>query len=185
MRLGFLRVYFGTVRIWDWEMSDVKVLFYLHTHRMEERPSSPEKLARELGISEQTVTGAYARLRRRGCIAPPPTVGNVRDPREFAVTVKGKKALRPLLNVVGYGDALILSSFALAMGVIAGGFYPISQLYPAYSLAALLVVAIFAAVFLGYSVQVARASRRNRREQISDILRKPDEPAEIEPRDAP
>lgn len=154
------------------------MLLYLHTHKKEDRLSSPEKLGQELGISEQTVTGAYDRLRRRGCIFPPPNAGKVRDPREFTVTWRGKRALRPLLNAIGYGDVVILCFLASALGVAVGGFYPSSQLYPSYSHLVLLIIAVFAVVFLGYAAYVAQRARKNRRDELRIILNKPSPTAE-------
>ncbi len=172
-----LKSYLGTERIGDWELSDVKVLLYLHSNEAEARLSSPEKLGDELGIAEATVTNAFDRLRRRGCIAPTSEGGNPRDPREYLVTWRGKRALRPFLNVFGYADVSVLCALAFALGGAIGVFYSSRQFYPSYLVAELLVTAIFAAGLLGFGTYTVLTARKNRREQLDLILRKPSQPA--------
>jgi hypothetical protein len=173
--LDSLRSYFGVEKIGDWELNDVKVLLYLHTHKKNARLSSPEKLGDELGISEQTVTAAYNRLRRYGCIAAAPDVtpsraSSIRDPRDFVVTWRGRRALRPFLSVFGLADVVTISLMVFALGALAG---ILSLLYPSY-LAALLAIGIpMAAVFLGFVVYLARVARQSRKDQLVLVLRKP------------
>jgi hypothetical protein len=173
-----LRSYFGTENISEWEFSDIKVLLYVGTHRKEERQPSAEKLGKELGIAEGVVPAAFSRLRRRGCLLPPPEAGTIRDPREVEVTWRGRRALRPFLNAFGYGDVVILTLLAFGLGGVIGIFYPSYQLYPSYVLAIALLVVTFAAVFLGFVVHVVRLGKKSRRDELYIMLRKPSAPVE-------
>ncbi|MDV3277592.1 MAG: hypothetical protein LYZ69_03895 [Nitrososphaerales archaeon] len=169
----FLRRYFGTENISEWEFSDIKVLLYLGTHRKEDRLPSAEKLGKELGIAEGVVPAAFSRLRRRGCLFPPPEAGTIRDPREVEVTWRGRRALRPFLNAFGYGDVVILTLFAFGLGGVVGLLYSAYQLYPSYFVTVLLVAAIITAVLLGFAAHTARMAMKSRRDELDVMLRKP------------
>ena len=169
----FLKTHLGRENISDWELNDIKVLLYLQTHKREDRLPSPEKLGDELGIAEGTVPSAFDRLRRRGCLIPPPEAGKIRNPREVTVTWRGKRALRPFLSAFGYGDVVVLTLLAFGLGVVVGVFYPIYQLYPSYLAAVTLFVAVFSAVFLGFAAYLARVAQKTRRYELSVMLRKP------------
>ena len=168
-----LKSYFGTENISEWEYSDVKVLLYLGTHKKEDRLPSAEKFGKELGIAEGVVPAAFSRLRRRGCLFPPPQAGTIRSPREVEVTWRGRRALRPFLNSFGYGDVVILTLLAFGLGGAIGILYSAYQFYPSYLVTVLLIAAIVAVVLLGFAVHVARLARKGRREELDVMLRKP------------
>jgi DNA-binding transcriptional regulator YhcF (GntR family) len=91
MALASLKRLFRIQSVGDLKLNYVQILLYLESHEKGERLSSPEKLARELGIAELTVVRAYESLLQHKFIAAGPNVffspeSDIRDPSEFEVT---------------------------------------------------------------------------------------------------
>lgn len=177
MALASLRRLFGIQNVGDLTLNYVQILLYLESHKKGERPSSPEKLARELGIAELTVVRAYESLLQHGYIAVAKDVPSsyhyeIRDPNEFTVTPLGRKALRPFLSSFGFVEVVLVGILMLGLGVMLGLIYSAYELYPSYIAAlSIITVVIVAAIatLLAYLVRVARETRRN---QLSIALRK-------------
>ena len=132
MTFARLRKLFGIQNVGDLTLNYVQILLYLESHKKGERPSSPEKLARELGIAELTVVRAYESLLEHRFIAVPGNVpssyqSQIRDPNEFEVTSLGRKALRPFLNSFGFLEVALLGVSMLGLGFMVGLIYSAYQ----------------------------------------------------------
>jgi len=177
MALASLKRLFRIQSVGDLTLNYVQILLYLESHKKGERPSSPEKLARELGIAELTVVRAYESLLQRKFIAVGPDVpssyqSEIRDPNEFTVTPLGRKALRPFLGSFGFLEVALVGVLMLGLGVMVGLIYSDYELYPSYieimSIITVVIVLVIAGL-LAYLVKMARETRRN---QLSIALRK-------------
>lgn len=177
MSLVSLRRLFRIENVGDLTLNYVQILLYLESHQKGERPSSPQKLAHELGIAELTVVRGYESLLYHGYIAvaqgvPSSNQYEIRDPNEFVITSLGRKALRPFLNSFGFIEVTLVGVLMLGLGVVVGLIYSGYELYPSYlELLSIITVAIIAVIagLLAYLVRMARGTRRN---QLSIALRK-------------
>ena len=177
MALTSVRRLFGIQNVGDLTLNYVQILLYLESHRKGERPSSPEKLAHELGIAELTVVRGYESLLKHKFIVvakdvPPSYQYEIRDPNNFTVTALGRKALRPFLSSFGFLEVALTGILMLGLGIMLGLIYSAYELYPFYLEAlSIITVAIVGAIaaLLAYLVRMARETRRN---QLSIALRK-------------
>lgn len=176
---SFAKRVFGAEKVGDLTLNDLKVLLYLQT--VKDRHQSPERAAEYLGIgSENTVVKAFSVLRERGYVklaksAPAIAIStDVRDPRLFQVTAKGKRALRPFLGVVGLSGLITVAALTFAFGAILGFFYAgVAPFYPAYAniIAILFLVAGAFYVFIFYWIwATAKAERESK---LLSIFKKP------------
>ena len=177
MALASLKRLFRIQSVGGLTINYVQILLYLESHEKGERPSSPEKLARELGIAELTVVRAYESLLQHKFIAVPRNVpssyqSQIRDPNEFTVTPLGRKALRPFLSSFGFLEVALVGVLMLGLGLMLGLIYSVYELYPSYvEVVSIITVVIVLAIagLLAYLVKMARETRRN---QLSIALRK-------------
>ncbi len=177
MALVSLRRLFGIQTVGDLTLNYVQILLYFESHRKGERPSSPEKLAHELGIAELTVVRAYESLLNHQYIAvaqhtPPSYRYEIRDPNEFVITPLGTKALRPFLSSFGFIEVALVGVLMLGLGVMVGLIYSAYELYPSYLELLSIIAAAIVVVIAGLLVYLVRMARETRRDQLSTALRK-------------
>ena len=177
MALASLKRLFRIQSVGDLTLNYVQILLYIESHKKGERPSSPEKLARELGIAELTVVRAYESLLQHKFIAAGPNVpssyrSEIRDPNEFEVTPLGRKALRPFLSSFGFLEVALVGVLMLALGVMVGLIYSDYELYPSYIEIMSIITVVVVLVIVGLLVYLVKMARETRRNQLSIALRK-------------
>lgn len=168
-----LRTLFRREGIGDLSSDRLRILVYLRTHSRKERALSASGLKDELGVHYKTVVDGFRALLDGGFIAlapDAPKTGEHTDPQEFVVTAKGKRALRPLLNVFGLLELMVVSMLMLVIGVLISFALFISTEFPSYWFGTFLVTFILAIVFGAILYFSLRSSRREREQLVSDIL---------------
>jgi hypothetical protein len=173
---SFLRRIFGTESIGDIPTRHIAVLLYLATIKREQRLGSPQKIADFLGLgSENTVVRAYQFLWEKGYIAMAEDLpkGEIpRDARLLEVTRLGKKALRPLFNVVGIAGLLGFICLSLVIGGLFGYLYagalPYFDQYPVATIGVSLFIVVTYVLLISW---FWRTARKFRTEQLFKMFR--------------
>ncbi len=175
MALESLKRRFRVERMGDLTLNWIKVLAYLDNSKRGNRESSAEKLGKELGIPENTITNyAYPALLNYGYIRLLGDNLPDRDANSYALTQKGRRALGNFFNAVGLVEMGIMVGISLIVGAVIGiSLYPAYAQYPSYLFTVLVLTVSAGAIeafFLSVFVWMAR---QRRREVLSIMLQKP------------
>lgn len=166
-----LRRLFGTVSIGTVPTRHIAVLLYIASTERKDRENL-ERIAKTLGVSENTVAAALQSAYRRGFVrptrdAPAPDEPPGRDPRFIELTAEGRRAVRPFFNVVGLSGLVGFILVSLAVGGIIGYAYGVSL--PFLSQYGAVIIAILAGTAIFYTFmtyQIWNTARDFRRTQL-------------------